>query len=133
MIEGATEAEVVDAERQLGVAFPADYRSFLMGKNGIEDWFGTVYLVLFNVAGMVEATKVRLEHQPKLFTKLVLIGGDGGGESFGFDFRQTPPSIVMVALVSSVWEDAIYQAASFTDFMEQREEGREFRFADHDA
>jgi len=48
------------------------------------------------------------------------IGSDGGGEAIAFDFRQDPPTVILVNLASTDWSEAILQAASFTDFMDQR-------------
>lgn len=58
----------------------------------------------------------------------MLIGGDGAGEAVGFDFRQEEPPVVLVNLVSAGWHEAIYQAPTFTAFMEQRERGEEFKW-----
>jgi len=122
----ATHAEIDQAERRLGVRFPADYRSYLLGQNGLKGWFGDVYLELYPVSRVVDATEAH-DHQTWQ-PGLVLIGGDGAGEAVGYDFRKPEPPIVLVNLVSAGWNDASFQAASFTEFMGQRRRGEEFSF-----
>ena len=46
-----------------------------------------------------------------------------------YDFRQVPPPLFLVNFVTVDWEEAIWQAASFQDFMAEREAGRPYRFA----
>jgi len=59
---------------------------------------------------------------------LVIIGSDGGGEAVGFDFRRTPPPIVLVNFISSGWHEATIQASTFNEFMTQREIGKPYKF-----
>jgi hypothetical protein len=59
---------------------------------------------------------------------LVFIGSDGGGEGVGFDFRSTPPRVVLVNWISAGWADALHQADNFTDFMAQRTSGQDYKF-----
>ena len=58
----------------------------------------------------------------------MFIGSDGGGEGVGFDFRQDPPTVVLVNWVSAGWSEAIHQAYSFADFMVQRSAGDGYIF-----
>ena len=102
----ATDAEVEQAERRLGVRLPADYRSYLLGQNGLKGWFGDVYLELYPVSRVVDAAEAQT-WQPGL----VLIGGDGAGEAVGYDFRKPEPPIVLVNLVSAGWEDASFSSS----------------------
>ena len=124
--EGATEAMIDEAERRLGQRFPADYREFLGAQNGLRAWFGDVYIALHSIDQVVELNEIHdhLSHQPEL----IHIGSDGGGEAVAFDFRQHPPAMVLVPLVSIDWSDAIFQAESFAQFMEQRRRGEQFRW-----
>jgi len=43
---GATESTIEAAENRLSQRFPDDYRTFLKSKNGLEKWYGDVYLSL---------------------------------------------------------------------------------------
>jgi len=123
---GATEAMIDAAENRLGQQFPDDYRTFLKSENGLARWFGDVYLSLYTIEQVVELNEIHehLAYQPEL----IHIGSDGGGEAIAFDFRQDPPSVILVNLVSTDWSEAILQAESFTEFMDQRRLGEELRW-----
>src|ERR671924_450707 len=114
----ATESAIEAAEERLRVRFPSDYRRYLLSENGNARWYGDLYLVLHPLSSVVELTE-RHDHQDT-FPGLVFIGGDGAGEAVGFDFRKEDPPVVLVNLVSAGWHAALYQAPSFTAFMEQR-------------
>lgn len=128
---GATESTIEAAENRLRQRIPDDYRTFLRSENGVEKWFGDVYLSLHTIEQVVELneTHEHLAHQPEL----IHIGSDGGGEAIAFDFRQDPPTVILVNLVSTDWSEAILQAESFTEFMDQRRRGEELRWRDGDA
>lgn len=80
---------------------------------------------------MVQLNEIHehLVYQPEL----IHIGSDGGGEAIAFDFRQDPPTVILVNLASTDWSEAILQAESFTEFMDQRrrEEKLRWRGGDH--
>jgi cell wall assembly regulator SMI1 len=128
---GATESTIEAAENRLRQRFPDDYRTFLMSENGFEKWFGDVYLSLYTIEQLVElnGTHEHLAYQPEL----IHIGSDGGGEAIAFDFRQDPPTVILVNLVSTDWSEAIMQAESFTEFMDQRRRGEKLRWRGGDA
>jgi cell wall assembly regulator SMI1 len=128
---GATESTIEAAENRLRQRFPDDYRSFLESENGIAKWYGDVYLSLYTIEQVVELNEIRehLAYQPEL----IHIGSDGGGEAIAFDFRQDPPTVILVNLVSTDWSEAILQAESFTEFMDQRRRGEELRWRGGDA
>ncbi len=128
---GATESTIEAAENRLRQRFPEDYRTFLKSENGLEKWFGDVYLSLYTIEQVVELNEIHehLVYQPEL----IHIGSDGGGEAIAFDFRQDPPTVILVNLASTDWSEAILQAESFTEFMDQRrrEEKLRWRGGDH--
>jgi cell wall assembly regulator SMI1 len=128
---GATESTIEAAENRLRQRFPDDYRTFLTSDNGLEKWFGDVYLSLYTIEQVVELNEIHdhLAYQPEL----VHIGSDGGGEAIAFDFRHDPPTVILVNLVSTDWSEAILQAESFTEFMDQRRRGEELRWRGGDA
>ena len=70
---------------------------------------------------------------PLVPAELIHIGSDGGGEAIAFDFRQDPPNVMLVNLVTIDWSEAILQAESFTEFMDQRRRGEELRWRGGDA
>ena len=79
----ATHAEIDQAERRLGVRFPADYRSYLLGQNGLKGWFGDVYLELYPVSRVVDATEAHetaRSFKPDLILLDVVMPKIDGGE-----------------------------------------------------
>lgn len=127
-VEAASPVEIRAAERQLGVVFPDDYREWLLSTNGTEAWFGEVFLMLYSLDDVVAVT--RAAEPDERLPKYVAIGSDGGGESLAFDFRSSPPPVVMINHVSAGWHEGLPQAASFGAFMAQREAGKPFRWED---
>jgi cell wall assembly regulator SMI1 len=128
---GATDSTIEMAENRLRQRFPDDYRTFLKSERGLKKWFGDVYLSLYTIDQVVELNEIHdhLAYQPEL----IHIGSDGGGEAIAFDFRQDPPTVIMVSLVSTDRSEGIVQAESFTEFMDQRRRGEELRWRDGDA
>lgn len=126
VVDEIREAELIDVERELGVTFPVDYRTFAVANEGVDRDFGGSWLMLYRLDQLVDLNRAydRSQSHPGL----VFIGSDGGGEGVGFDFRQTPPSVVLVNWVSSGWTDALVQGPSFEDFMEQRTSGMPYNF-----
>jgi hypothetical protein len=120
----ATEEQILAAEARLGVRFPDDYRAYMIREDGGAGWYGEIYLALHSIDEVVELNEIH-DHQDAI-PGLVLIGGDGGGEVSVF--AKCQPPVVLVNLVSGGWHEASYQAASFTEFMEQRARGEEFSF-----
>jgi hypothetical protein len=84
---GATESTIEAAENRLHQCFPDDYRTFLRSENGLEKWFGDVYLSLYTIEQVVELNEAHehLAYQPEL----IHIGSEGGGEAIGFDSDRT--------------------------------------------
>lgn len=113
------------AERTLGLQrLPAEYRSWCCEHDGAEDSVGDVYLVLYSVDDVVEASLQMREFVPGI----VVIGSDGGGELFAFDGRSADSPIVMVSAIGLGWGDSIVQAKTFDEFMAQRAAGEDLRW-----
>lgn len=125
-VEAASLGEIRAAERQLGVAFPRDYREWLLSTNGTEAWFGEVFVMLYSLDDVVAVT--RAAEADERLPGYVAIGSDGGGESLAFDFRSSPPPVVMVNVVSAGWHEGLPQAPSFGVFLAQRKAGEPFRW-----
>lgn len=124
---GAKAASLAEAERELDVRFPPDYKRFIQETNGLEAFFGDAYLVLWSPANVIDLNNA---YDRSDFPGLVFIGSDGAGEGVGFDFRQAPPPVVLVNFVSGGWHEARVQAATFHEFMEQRGRGDPINFSD---
>ena len=119
---------ILFAERTLAVRFPADYTSWLQDNDGLEGDLGGCHLSLYAVEELVELN--RDSAVAEFIPGLVLIGTDGGGEGIGLDLRGADSPVVLVNLDSLRWDEAIYQAASFAVFLDERIRGQPFRW-DH--
>ncbi|MDQ6948991.1 MAG: SMI1/KNR4 family protein [Actinomycetota bacterium] len=124
---GASEEAIREVEGELGIRFPDDFRTFVRAENGVEAWFGEMYLMLYRIETLPELHRIH-DHESYL-PGFVFFGSDGRGELFGFDFRSPSPPIVMVGNVSSGWEDGLIQAGSFSEFMAKRHRGEPFSLA----
>lgn len=113
-------------EAELRIEFPADYRQFIGDNDGLDADFGGSYLALWKLDDLV-SLNIGYEMTDTL-PGLVIIGSDGGGEAIAFDFRQTPPPVVLVNFVSAGWDDAVVQAKTFSEFMADRDAGLPFKF-----
>lgn len=116
----ATEEQLAAAESVVG-RLPDDYRAFLRETNGGAGSIGNTFLDLWPVAESARYASVVSNGVPDL----VVIGSDGGGETFGFDTRQAPYKVVMVPAIAIDWEDAMLVASSFEAFWRGLHEGHE--------
>lgn len=122
----ATASAIVECERKLLLRLPSDYVRFLETSDGGEGFIGkhgddTWYLVLWKVEKLApfhEELEVARE-----IPGFLAIGGDGGGELFGFDTRKTPWPVVMVPRLPMEWEEALPVGDSFTDFLQKLYDG----------
>ena len=95
---------------------PADYIGFLQWANGGEGFIDKTYLILWRVEELMDMNSA---YQVAEFAPGILIFGSyGGGESFAFDMRATPVSIVSIPFIALELEDAIVVAPSFDAFLE---------------
>jgi len=83
--------------------------------NGGTGFVGKNYLMAWRVEDLIQFNK-------ELFVdvaapELLLFGSDGGGESFAFDTRSSPPLIVAVPSIVYL-EDAIVIAPDFNSFLQ---------------
>lgn len=120
------ELDIRRVEQQLGVTFPDDYREWLSSANGVEAWFGDVFVMLYSIDNLAAVT-LAAEADERL-PGFVAFGSDGGGETLAFDFRKSPPPVIMVNAVCSGWEEGLFQAPSFSEFMAQRDAAQPLRW-----
>ena len=89
-----TDIQTVEtAEKKLGIAFPDDYKDFILEHNGAEGAIGeNAYLVIWS---MDDIAMLNEEYGVSDFTpELVYFGSDGGEMAYAFDKRTSPFSIV---------------------------------------
>jgi hypothetical protein len=122
----ATEQQLLRAEEAIGLGrLPDEYRGWLADNDGLEGWFGNVYLTLFPTDSVVDVSRT-FDHAR--FPGLVAIGSDGGGETIALDLRSVNAPVVLVNNVSAGWHEGLLQAVSFSEFMAQRAAGEEFNW-----
>ncbi len=113
---GAHRVAIAEAEVQIGRKLPRDYVEFLFQSNGAEGFVGKSYLVLWRIEDLARNNEAI---QVNDFTPgLLLFGGDGGGEVYGFDMREEIAPVVEIPLIPLEWEEAIIRGHTFTEFLE---------------
>ena len=110
---GASAAAIAELEARLAVRLPDDHKAFLRWSNGWEGEFGETWLVLDDIKSILDAND---EGFRKDFPGYVAIGGNGGLETYAFDFRQGdhPPAVVAIDRISGDEEDIWPVAPSLT-------------------
>ena len=106
-------------ERELGVRLPAEYRNGLAADRrlvlagpaaGEEIWLYPVP----ELSGINAAAQL-----PSRLPGLVIIGTDGSREMLALDGRSEPSPVVLVDVVFSGWDDAIWQAPDLAAFLRE--------------
>jgi hypothetical protein len=100
---GASLETIRRVERQLGLAFPDDYVQFMQYSDG-----GTIIPGDSSAINLYSIEEMRFERDSdgEQYEGCVFFGSDGGLESYGFEVRTTPVSIVEVDKVAGM-ESAI--------------------------
>jgi len=111
-------------ERDLGVRLPEEYRNGLAADTrrvlagpgaGKEIWLYPVQAL----PGINAAAEL-----PGRLPGLVIIGTDGSREMLALDRRSEPSPVVLVDVVFSGWDDAIWQAPDLATFLREYPERR---------
>ncbi len=111
--------KIAQAERHFGVRFPEDYRHFLATEGSMSQFIPPPddFLMINAIAELIEVNEAG-EFQ-KRFPGSIVIGGDGSREMLTYDFRQTPPPLVLLDVSAQDWSSAIHQATSLSALLEQ--------------
>ncbi len=110
--------ELVDAvESQYGITLPDDYVSFLPNAHDPISLQGDGFVNLWDVNRVLNDN--RDLPQRGSHPGLMVVGTDGSRELIGFDFRKTPPPVVLADISSAGWSDAFFQADSFSTFLDR--------------
>jgi len=117
----AAREAIHELERSSSLSLPAEYLNFLRQSNGGEGFVGDEYLCLWRAEELVEFNTGYevAEFVPELF----LFGSNGGGESFAFDRRSNPWSIVMVPFIPLELKEALPIASTFAEFFQALSRG----------
>ena len=117
---GAPADDLVRLEQRFGVQLPDDYRQLVRqaADDGYElDSTDGSFLVLYppdQLVGLNDAG----DYQQR-FPGGLAVGGDGSREILLYDFRLRPPSLVLLDITAENWDDAIFQASSLTELLDQ--------------
>ncbi|MDR0514415.1 MAG: SMI1/KNR4 family protein [Coriobacteriaceae bacterium] len=113
----ATDEAIKEAEDELGMAFPREYREFMLESNGAEGRIGqNSYLAIWPVEEVAPLNKVAKVEE---FTPgLVYFGSDGGGIAYAFDKRVVSLPIVKFHDELIHIEEAVKIADTFTGFLQ---------------
>ena len=112
-----TEEGIARLETEFDITFPADYRTFLRTAGGGEATAPEAYTGLWPIK--IIPIFNRRYRIPWNFPGLFGIGNDGF-LVYAFDFRGGPPVVASLGLSSSVWDDVVTDADSFTEWLERR-------------
>lgn len=119
---GATDNAITEAERQLGLKFPAEYVEFLKIANGGEGFIGKgAYAMLWCIQEL--ASMNRAYEVQKNAPGLLIFGSDGGGEAYGFDTRDPHWPIVQVPFIGMDWRSAQPLGDTFASFLKHLHDG----------
>lgn len=112
-----SEKEIKDVEIELKVKFPQDYIDFMQKTNGGEGTIGEEsYLRLWKIEDLVESNE---DYAVNEFAPgLLIIGTDGAGTAFGYDFRDELPKLVEVSFIGLEIDDPNYSTDHFFEFIE---------------
>ena len=113
----ATLEDVARFEAEFDLSLPADYREYLLAAGGGPFTAPEAVTGLWPLASL--AVWNRHYRIPWNFPGLVGIGNDGF-LVYAYDFRPTPPVIASLGLSSSIWDDVVTDADTFTEWLERR-------------
>jgi hypothetical protein len=123
--EGATEEEIVSAEKALGIRIAGGYRQFLKQFG----WGGVGHLELYGLGADVPAhlnlviitRSERVEMQPALPHHLVPIMNDGGGNLYCIDTHtMDEPTIVFWDHAAGTDQEPHVQAVDFSFWLNEQ-------------
>lgn len=113
----ASEADVLRVEKEFDLSWPEDYREFLRSAGGGPSTSPVSITGLWPLASIPIFN--RTYRIPWNFPGLVGIGNDGF-LVYAYDFREPMPVIASLGLSSSLWEDVVTDADTFTEWLERR-------------
>jgi hypothetical protein len=107
--------EIEKVEKEMNVNFPADYIEFMLKTNGGEGTIKESYLRLWKIEELIESNA---DYSVTEFAPgLIIIGSDGSGTAYGYDFRQEKPKLVEVDFIGMDIDNPNYSTDVFFEFM----------------
>lgn len=129
----ATEAKLSQAESELGVVFPEDYREFLLWSNGGEAKVGDAYFSLWRVDD-IKKRNMSASIAKYMSSLFLGIGTNGGDECYALDYSIDInfPKFAIVPLGDLDHESKFIIASSMTEAFEKALNGG-FSDADYNS
>ncbi len=111
--------QMTQVERRFGVQLPEDYRLFLRSRTSMSEFVPPAddYLMPASADELIDINEAG-EFQER-FPGSLVIGGDGARDLLTYDFRRSPPPLLLLDTSASNWSAAIPQAPSLTIFLDQ--------------
>ncbi|WP_236293580.1 SMI1/KNR4 family protein [Paenibacillus allorhizoplanae] len=110
-------SDIVEVETQFQLKFPPDYVEFMLEANGGEGTVGERnYLRLWKIEELIQDNEEYAVHD--FAPGLILIGSDGGGTAYGYDFRNEIPKLVEVDFIGLDLDSPFYSTYKFSEFIE---------------
>ncbi len=117
LFPGASEEELKNLSCLLPYPLPDDFLSFLKFSNGAFGMIGKYYLEICKAEDILKINKEYLVQY--YIPELIIFGTDGGGEGYGFDYREKKTIVVDVPFIGMEWNLARKKGDSFFDFMQK--------------
>jgi hypothetical protein len=115
--DGASEAALSAAQRDMGLALPADYLDWKRQSNGGSGFIDDCFLALWPIEEVKRLSDGYQEGQSERLW--LFFGSNGGGEGFAFDLRFASMPIVEAPFITLDPDDALFCATSFAEFMKR--------------
>ena len=114
-------AAVDEIERQESISLPDDYRRLLLDHGAGEGFVGEQYFILWDAS---EVTQFNIEYESKKYAPgFLLIGSNGGGEGFAYDFRSQERPVVMLPFVGMSVKAAVKVSESIAGLFDKMKRG----------
>jgi len=108
---------IEEVEKELKIKFPPDYIDFMLKTNGGEGNIGEEsYLRLWKIEVLIESNEDYLVNE--FAPGLLIIGSDGGGTAYGYDFREEFPKLIEVDFIGMDIDNPNYNTYDFFKFIE---------------
>ncbi|MCR8630586.1 SMI1/KNR4 family protein [Paenibacillus radicis (ex Xue et al. 2023)] len=109
--------DIEDVETMLRIKFPVDYVEFMLQTNGGEGTIGeSGYLRLWKIGEIVQGNVEYSVHE--LAPGLIIIGSDGGGAAYGYNFQNESSTLVEVDFIGMDIDSPFYSTKKFIEFIE---------------
>jgi len=113
--DAATDQQITEAENELGIKFPEEYRLILTSSDGL---FANDLVKLYSTEEIAERNSTF--EIAKYLPGYLMIGDDSGGYGVFLDTGSSPSPVYMMGHGGLYLSDAIVLAPTLTDWINQR-------------